>query len=318
LDARLAAAAATLAAALAGSAGCSGCRNDAASAGAGQGGAPDGEAPASSAPMSASGPGVNATPLPAASVAAAVNPNGLPAYTGPTGSLEGTITVLGDPAPATPADFSKCPEGERTYGKAFREGAALADGRRPLADALVVVTGYEGFVVPEQREAKEVTIEGCAYTARTIDVTFGQRIDLRNKDKRLYAPELASSPMPALMVAPPNGDAIKLYPRRPGYTSLIERMGPSFVQADVYTLLQPLHTVSGLDGHYRLDGVPVGTMTVNVRLRAINRDVSRSVRITAGVVARADVTLEHRAADAGAPADAGAAGDAAPRRAPIK
>ncbi|HVJ88576.1 MAG TPA: hypothetical protein VM580_02160, partial [Labilithrix sp.] len=64
---------------------------------------------------------LNVTPIPTASVAAKVNPEGLPAYTGPTGSVEGTISVMGDPAPETPGDFKRCPDAAKMYGRAFRE-----------------------------------------------------------------------------------------------------------------------------------------------------------------------------------------------------
>src|SRR5271163_4603874 len=37
-----------------------------------------------------------------------LNPQNLPAYTGPTGSVEGTVTIDGPPAPSVPVDASKC------------------------------------------------------------------------------------------------------------------------------------------------------------------------------------------------------------------
>jgi hypothetical protein len=238
----------------------------------------------------------NGTPLPPEVIEAVVNANKRPPYNGHTGSLEGTITVIGDPAPAAayvPTDFARCPAAEKVYGKTFREGAPLADGSRPLADALVVVTGFSDFV-PETSPVKTITIENCALSARTIDLTFGQRIEIKNKDHAVYGLEISTNPMPALMVAPPSGDPVSVYPRTPGYSTLIERMQAKYMQADVYALLQPLHTVSAVDGHFRLDGIPVGKLQVNVRLSAINRDVSKDVEILAGVVQKVDIQLEHR------------------------
>src|SRR5580693_3270897 len=55
----------------------------------------------------------NESALPAASVQAFVNPAHLPVYQGPTGSIEGTVTVTGDPSPDTKnREYSKCPQGE--------------------------------------------------------------------------------------------------------------------------------------------------------------------------------------------------------------
>jgi hypothetical protein len=258
---------------------------------------------------------VNATPLSAASVAAYVNPRKLPAYNGPTGSIEGHVSIVGDPSPDAPAyDYRKCPQARETYAKLFREGAPDATGARPLADALVAVTGYEGFYLPEGNEVRAITIDKCAFSARTIDMTIGQRLDITNNTDLLVAPAFSQSPAPALMVAAPHRDAVRLYPQKPRYDTLIDRMSASFLKADVYVLLFPLHTVTGLDGHYRIDGVPVGKMTVNARLAPIQRETSKSVDVLANVVTTVDLQLAYKAKpDAGPPQVAAVDGGVSPQ-----
>lgn len=235
------------------------------------------------------------TPLPAASVATFQNPNGLPAYDGPVGSIEGTITVRGDAPPDSLQDFGRCPGAQGTYGKLFREGAPLPDGSRPLADALVAVTGYSGFYVRELAESRKVHIDNCAFDTRTVDMTIGQRLEIDNRSTALYAPALAQAPMPALMVAPPNNaDPVKLYPLKPAYYTLIDRLGAEWMTADVYVLSYPLHTVSRLDGHYRIDGVPVGKVDVNTRLAAIQQNATKKVEVHANVVSTVDLQLNYK------------------------
>src|SRR5262249_14450355 len=154
---------------------------------------------------------VNATPLPVASVAKAVNPQHLPAYAGPTGSVEGTITVSGDPAPETPADFKRCPDAVKTYGHAFREGEPKTPGGpRGLADAVVAVTGYGDFFVQEKDEAEEVTIEGCGLSRRTVTMTFGQRLDVKNLSTEFWTPKLDPAQTSVMMMATPGGDPVKI------------------------------------------------------------------------------------------------------------
>ncbi len=262
-----------------------------------------------SASASSSGP-ANALPIPSASVAAAVNPRGLPTYEGPLGSIEGTITIEGDKAPAVPGlDFSKCPAGAKVYDKLFREGPPLASGARPLGDAVVGVTDFApGFFVPERRLAVKVSIDDCAYTPRTITMTFGQRIEIINNTKAIIAPALDRAPTPALLIAPPeaHGDAVKLYPPRPGYFTLMDKMDLEYLTADVYVLLHPFHTATALDGHYRIDGVPVGKAKVFTRLRVIGREVAKDVEIVAGKTTRVDLVIRYDKRDAGAPTiDAG-------------
>src|SRR5208282_1361189 len=76
-----------------------------------------------------------------ASVAYVLNPYNLPAYSGPTGSVEGTVTIDGPASPNLPLQAAgKCPAAIDTYGKLFRDGpAAKPGGPRPLADAVVAV-----------------------------------------------------------------------------------------------------------------------------------------------------------------------------------
>jgi hypothetical protein len=248
--------------------------------------------------------------LPAASVSAFQNPSGVPVYTGPTGSVEGTITVDGDPDPDLGLDFSKCPAARDTYAKLFREGAPLPNGTRPLADALVGVTGYAGFYVPGKSDVRKVTIDKCAFSERTIDMTIGERLEVYNATTILYAPVLAQVTTPAIMLAPPHGDPVKLYPPKPAYYTLLDRVnGAKYMTANVYVLAYPLHATSDLDGHYRIDGIPVGTMDVSARLAAIQKTASTKVDIKEHVVARVDLTLTyHKPANGAPPA---AAGDAA-------
>ena len=259
-----------------------------------------GEASVDAARAAATAP-VNALPIPSASVAAALGADKLPAYKGPTGSLEGTIFVKGDPAPDVSADFAKCPSGVKTYGKLFRDGPPNEAGLRPLVDAFVGVTGYSGYYLPETREAKLVTLEDCAFTQRTIDLTYGQRLDILNKTNVLFAPALSGFNAPALMVAPPNGEAVHLYPPKPGYYTMSDRFEGVYLKADVYVVLHPLHTVTDGAGHYRIDGIPAKTkLNVFARLAVIG-EASTEIEVLPNVVAKADLTLTFAPKDAGAP-----------------
>jgi hypothetical protein len=251
---------------------------------------------------------LNATPVPTASVAAMVNPDKLPEYSGPTGSIEGTITVTGDPAPVTHADFSRCPDAEKMWGHTFREGPPGPNGARPLADAIVVVTGYKGFYLPETKEAKEVRIEGCATTTRTLTLTYGERIDVKNTSKDFWTPVLEPGSTMVLMMATPGGDPAKIYPKKPGHYLLSDR-DRKYAVVDVYAFLHPLHTASSITGFYRIDGVPVGKLKVSSTHPQIDSNAEADVNVAAGVVHKVDLVLKNANKDAGPPAapDAAAA-----------
>ncbi|MCL2723743.1 MAG: hypothetical protein FWD69_04840 [Polyangiaceae bacterium] len=249
---------------------------------------------------------INATALPAASIAAMVNPSNLPAYAGATGSIEGTIWVTGDAAPTTPADFAKCPEAASIWGHAFREGAppaagAPAPGARPLADAIVVVTGYQGFYVPEKNEAKEVVIDHCGYRQRTVTLTFGQRLEVRNLSREFWTPKLEPGANQVMMMAAPKGDPVRIYPTKPGHWLLTDA-GRGYAVVDVYAFLHPLHTSTDAAGHYRIEGVPLGKVTVNTTHPHIPNSAGVDIDIQANVVHKVDLVLHNEIKkDAAAP-----------------
>lgn len=237
---------------------------------------------------------LNVTPVPTASVADMINPTHAPPYTGPTGVIEGTIYVSGPPAPPMMGkSFAKCPNGARMYSKTFREGAALPDGRRPLADVVVAVTGYTGFIA-EKNEAKRINIVDCAYSARSVTLTLGQRLEIQNKSSGLmYTPVLENQPAPAMMMATPNGDAVRLYPAQMGRYRVIDKGGYDYMELDAYVIGQPLHATTDEAGHFRIEGVPIGKLKVGARHPFIVGDKSVEVDVQSSTVAKVELTIPH-------------------------
>jgi hypothetical protein len=232
-----------------------------------------------------------------------LNPQNLPAYAGPTGSVEGTVTIDGPPAPSVPVDASKCAAALDTYGKLFREGTpAKPGGPRPLADAVVVVVGYTGYYVPEKKDAVSVSVGvGCGYAARTLAITYGQRLEITNQSTFLFAPLIDSYSTPAVMVAPPkgSGEPIKIYPQRAGHFIMTDRL-VSYVHEDLYVFRHPLHAVTDRNGHFRIDGVPVGSLKLGVAHPGANTQAEVPVDIKADTVSKTDVKVTYKPASSSA------------------
>ena len=277
---------------------------------------PVGEAPSASAasvdgaPSASASATVAAFPIPKASVDLVLDPEGFPPYAGPTGSVEGTIRVQGPAAPSVAVNTSQCPAALDTYGKLFREGTPdTPNGPRALADTVVVIVGYTGFYLPEKNDAVKLTITpNCAYPARTIAITYGQRLEIANQSRLIFAPAIDQSMNTAVMVSPPkeNGEPVKLYPDKAGYFTLTDHMEP-YVREDLYVFRHPLHAVTDLAGHYRIDGVPVGKLKVGAHHPTIDADAESPVDVVAGVVQKVDLTITYKpkpkvkVGDAGAP-----------------
>ena len=257
--------------------------------------APTGSAaPAAS---SVASPVVDSIPVPLEEVAKVVNPLGTPAYAGPTGTLRGHIRITGDPPPDVTVALTKGCEGEATatYGKLFRVGQDNA-----VADVLVTVTGYEGFVPAKEPSAK-VQIHGCAFSRRTVSAVFGQRIEVFNLDKvASYMPYLDGQPAKAAMVAVPMGDGVRLYAKQPGIYTLRDMMARPFMTADVFVLKYATHAVTGLDGAYVIEGIPVGKIRVDALLPSANVTAGQEATIASGENTL-DLTLTYTNKPGGAP-----------------
>lgn len=243
-----------------------------------------------------------------------VNPRGEPAYSGPTGTVRGVVRMSGDAPPDQPDVVAKIPPGcegaREVYGKLFREGTG-----RTLADVFVAVTGYRGYVPPR---ASTFVVEGnqCAWSTRTVAVTFGERIDIVAKDRRPYVPQLMGARMPAQIIAMPGGPPSALYAQQPGRYVLVDSMR-LYSTAEVLVVKYATFDVTGLDGRYEIDRIPVGDVTLNAVLPATGETVERKLKIEAGKTLEVDLVLNFdeklfRERAQGAPGTSAAPSAAAP------
>jgi hypothetical protein len=248
-------------------------------------------------------------------VSKAVNPQNLPAYTGPTGGVRGVVTATGEQAPVAKEHLAKikdpCPEGREMYGKMFREGMM-----RSLADVLVAVTGYEAYL-PEKEPTKVVSARGCAFSTRTIALTFGQTLQVVSKDREAYVPNLLGSNQKIQLLALPRGEGSVLYPPDIGHYLLTDDI-KVFMLADVYVLKYSTHDVTSLDGRYEITGVPPGRLRLNALLPSTGVVAERVIDIKAGEVIEVPLEIkfskedyEHQKHEAAAMASAVAAAKAA-------
>ncbi|MBV9947312.1 MAG: carboxypeptidase regulatory-like domain-containing protein [Myxococcales bacterium] len=247
-------------------------------------------------PAGSPGAPANALGMSSADIETVVNPMHLPPYAGPTGAVEGTVLVRGPDAPDVPnLDVHACPAALDTYGKLFRAGARRPDGARAVADAVVVVTGYEGAYLPEKSEVHRETIgANCGYPTRTIAMTFGQRLEIANDSPLAFAPFIEGGFQLSAPVAPPrqHGAPVKIFPPRADHFPLKDEL-QTFVHEDLLVLRQPLHAVTDRAGHFRIEGVPAGKRRVDTRLMAIPGEAGADVDVRAGETARVELTLKY-------------------------
>lgn len=209
-----------------------------------------------------------------------INPLGEKPYAGKTGTLKGKITIKGDPPPDVKLELpADCGAAAAVYGKAFRVGDGGA-----LADALVTVTGYKGFV-PVTEPAIKVNIKDCAYDQLAYSMTFGQRIEVKNLDPNMsYVPILDPAPFRSVNVAMPQGNAVRVYAFQPAINYVLrDYMSRKFLTARVFTLKFATHDVTGVDGTYEIPRIPVGKVKMNAFLPALEGDgLQKEIEIKEG------------------------------------
>jgi hypothetical protein len=211
----------------------------------------------------------------------ALNPKGLPAYSGPVGGVRGVVTVSGDAPPLVPAMVAKlpadaCPRAHELHRKLYRQGVG-----RTLADVLVAVTEYQGFL-PARGEAVRVDMKGCAFDGRIIAMTFGQRLDVFNLDAQAYMPRLIGTQTYALRVAMPGGGPVPVFAPQPGQYMLVEQTR-DYMRADLFVLNYPTFDVTGLDGEFEIGDIPNGDVKVTAYAPALGKVVEKRVKIETGV-----------------------------------
>lgn len=217
-----------------------------------------------------------------------VNPKRVPAYEGPTGRVVGRVTVTGDEPPEMREVLAQvpgnCAGAREVFQHAYRQGA-----ERRAADVLVAVTGYKGYV-PSATPAVTVEARDCAWSTRTVAVMYGQRIDVVSKDRNTYVPELFGQPWPVQLFASPGGAPVSLTPQNPGHYVLLDSMR-LFNAADVYVLAYPTFDVTGLDGTFEIDRVPVGSVRVNALLPIAGATAEKEVTVEAGKSVTVDLEI---------------------------
>ncbi len=249
-------------------------------------------------------PVASGLPAPAEEVSRTVNPQNLPVYSGPTGNVSGVVTATGDQAPPPPEHLAKikgaCPEARQAYAHLFREGMM-----RSLADVMVAVTGYSGYV-PAKEPKQTVAARGCAFSTRTVALTFGQVIDVVSKDAEAYVPSLLGSKMTAQLLALPGGAPSTVYPPAPGHYLLTDSI-KVFMLADVFVVSYPTHDVTGLDGRYEIKGIPVGKARISALLPSTRAVVEKDIEIKAGETLDLPLSLNFDAKSLASPAPSASA-----------
>lgn len=217
-----------------------------------------------------------------------------PGPTGDTGIIEGVVRLAPDTTlprypesptqvegrPALPSSCSPPREIDRTP-------VTLAEANGALVGLPIVATGRDEARWPRATEPRvhEVTITDCRLNPVTIVATRGDLLRLSNRSEYPFFPDL--------------GDGMLQY-RTEDREITLDRGGARTIQCgwaapcgrlELITLYHPMHTVTGAEGTFRLEGVPADQ---EVRLTAwhpLFEEAATTVTVGAGETARVELTI---------------------------
>jgi hypothetical protein len=197
------------------------------------------------------------------------------------------------------------------HGPIYRAGP-----KGELADTLVAAIGVAGYVRPS-KDDKKVVIKNCSIEPTVIDLSLGQRLLVGNADPMPYTPQVPFKMLVHRVVIKDMSPVPLFFTQTGafGITWLAGAMpGAAVPTATVFVLPNALHAVTGLDGKFRITGIPVGKATIAASHLDMG-EAKKEVEIKAGTELKVELTLTYKApASATAPSSAGSAKPVPPIR----
>lgn len=186
----------------------------------------------------------------------------------PTGTIEGQITLLDPQAPA--------PE----------------PGVSPYVTTLVFANGFPaGMTFPPPSKEAEMKQSHKRFVPYILPIQVGTTVRFPNEDDFFHNVFSATKSNPF---------NIGRYPHGPGKTQVFAKVGHvkvfcdihSFMKGHIVVLPSPHFVTPDAKGHYRLDGVPVGSYWVSTWHDRLAKPEQKPVTVKAGETAKVDLTVQ--------------------------
>ena len=129
-------------------------------------------------------------------------------------------------------------------------------------------------------------------------INLGDYLTIQNKDKvhNSYMPHFAGIPSPATMLAIIDRDPVGLFPDHDGMF-LLEDMKMPFMHTMLYVLPFPTFSVTGLDGKFKIDGIPTGEAKIHAYSPQLDKSITKDIVIEEGKDLELDFTIEFTSDD---------------------
>jgi plastocyanin/predicted small lipoprotein YifL len=184
--------------------------------------------------------------------------------TSTVGSVSGTVTLDGKPAPAKPINMSAEPYCQKAHPTPVVPPEVVVDDKGDLANVVVYVKeGLGDYSFDTPKDPVVLNQKGCMYDPHIVALMTGQTFEVKNDDQTTHN----IHPMPK-----DNRDWNKSQP--PGATPIDETFGRAenaipvkcnvhpWMKSYIFVFKNPYYAITPKDGKFELKDLPPGTYTI--------------------------------------------------------
>ncbi len=180
------------------------------------------------------------------------------------GSVTGTITLDGKPAPAKPINMSAEPYCQKAHPSPVVPPEVIVNDKGDLANVVVYVKdGLGEYTFDAPKSSVVLDQQGCMYDPHIVALMTGQTFEVKNDDQTTHN----IHPMPK-----DNREWNKSQP--PGATPIDETFGRAevaipvkcnvhpWMKSYIFVFKNPYYAITSKDGKFELKNLPPGTYTI--------------------------------------------------------
>ncbi len=185
------------------------------------------------------------------------------AVEGPTGALEGVVSITAPIPPARPVNIDAATAQRPGCAEAARDYYANVFGvTRPgaLPEAIVTVDARTSVRPPARR--RYAFFRDCHIAPRVLAMALGDELFLRAETDEHHLPKVDGLGATIAQMLNRNEDQQK-FVQRPGRYILHSVNFPNWMQSPLVVTPNPFYDQTDREGHYRIERVPVGTYTAH-------------------------------------------------------
>jgi plastocyanin len=187
---------------------------------------------------------------------------------GPVGRIRGVVRLLGDAPRPT---FEPVTENQNTCGDRVPLSRLTAGKDKGVQYAFVYLDGVKSDEKFRARESLLVDQKNCQYAPHSLIVPVGSKIDITNSDSILHnvhGQQVTDegSKMLFNIAQPVRGQktTVESPLTTPGIVFLTCEAGHPWMNGYVFVANHPFVSVTGDDGQFVIEGVPVGTYRIKM------------------------------------------------------